>query len=209
MQCQAKAKSSGKQCNRRAVEGKRVCTVHGGLTPGGLASVHFKTGRYSKYIPARLSEKYQAAIADPDMLSLNEDVALLRSFVFKHLSDIAGSDTHPAWIEAKKAFAEMDTASQAGELEKFIAAKARLGDIIEPHYRAAISEGQVVKYVDQLGKLADKERRLLIDRQQTITIERMMLMITAIASIVRENVSDRQQLNAIQNGIQRLVVIGS
>lgn len=209
MQCQAKAKSSGKQCNRRAVEGKRVCTVHGGLTPGGIASPHFKTGRYSKYIPARLAEKYQEAIADQDILSLNEDVALVRSFVFKHLSDIAGSDTHPAWIEAKKAFDEMDIASAAGELEKFIAAKNKLGDIIEPHYRAAMSEGKVVSYIDQLSKLADKERRLLIDRQQVITVERMMLMITAIATIVRENVSDRQQLNAIQNGIQRLVVIGA
>lgn len=208
MQCNAKAKSTGEQCNRRAVTGKKVCSVHGGRTPGGLASPHFKTGRYSRYIPAQLAARYDEARSDPDILSLNEDVALLRSLVFKHLSSISTGDTHPAWIEAHKAFIEMDRASSSGELDKFLTAKIKLGAVIEPNYRAAIAEGKVAGYIDQLGRIADKERRLLIDRQQVITVERMMIMITAIASIVKQNIDDRDKLNAIQNGIQGLIVSG-
>jgi hypothetical protein len=77
MQCQARKKRTGEQCRRRAVAGMRVCTVHGGLTPRGAASVHFKTGRYSRYLPARLLDKYEDAGTDPRLLELREDIALL------------------------------------------------------------------------------------------------------------------------------------
>jgi hypothetical protein len=207
--CGAKTKS-GKPCRAMPMRNGK-CRLHGGKTPGGLASPHFKTGRYSKYIPAQLASKYQEALADPDVLSLNEDVALLRSFVLKHLSDIATGDTHPAWIDAKKAFDEMEAAGAMGAAgyDKYIAAKLRLQLIIEPNYRAAISEGQVVRYVDQLGKLADKERRLLIDRQQVITVEQMMILLTAIVSSIKQRINDRLILNAIQNDIQGLISTGS
>lgn len=33
MQCTATSKGSGKQCNRRAIDGGRVCYVHGGAAP--------------------------------------------------------------------------------------------------------------------------------------------------------------------------------
>lgn len=45
MQCTAKCKATGQQCNRRSIAGKDKCQVHGGVTP-------VKHGRYSKYNPA-------------------------------------------------------------------------------------------------------------------------------------------------------------
>ena len=77
MQCAAKCKATGEQCRRRAVNGKRVCTVHGGLTPSGSASVHFKSGRYSRHLPARLAERYHKAQADQRLLELREEIALI------------------------------------------------------------------------------------------------------------------------------------
>src|SRR3954469_9482211 len=77
MQCAAKCKATGEQCRRWAVNGKRVCTVHGGLTPSGHASPHFKSGRYSRYLPSRLSERYHEAQADQRLLELREEIALI------------------------------------------------------------------------------------------------------------------------------------
>src|SRR3990172_10824938 len=79
MQCQAKAKSTGVQCRRHAVSGKRVCTVHGGLTPSGPASANYKHGRYSRYLPARLAERYLEAESDPELLSLRSELALVQA----------------------------------------------------------------------------------------------------------------------------------
>lgn len=209
MQCQAKAKSTGEQCKRRAVNGKRVCTVHGGLTPGGLASPNLKTGRYSKYLPAQLQDRYQEAVSDPDILSLNEDVALLRSLVFKHLESMSTGDTHPSWKLAYSALQKLKKAIATGDAVDLLAAMEEIEAVITPNYRAAVAEDKVTGYIDQLGRIADKERRLLIDRQQVITVERMMLMITAIAAIVKQHVDDRNTLRDIQTDIQGLLVSGS
>lgn len=209
MQCQAKAKSTGEQCKRRAVNGKRVCTVHGGLTPGGLASPNLKTGRYSKYLPAQLQDRYQEAVSDPDILSLNEDVALLRSLVFKHLESMSTGDTHPSWKLAYSALQKLKKAIATGDAGDLLTAMEEMEAVITPNYRAAVAEDKVTGYIDQLGRIADKERRLLIDRQQVITVERMMLMITAIAAIVKQHVDDRNTLRDIQTDIQGLLVSGS
>lgn len=211
MQCAAKSKRSGEQCKKDAIPGRSVCHIHGGKSLGGLASPTFKEGRYSKYLPAQLATRYNEARSDPDILSLNEDVALLRSFVYQHLASIADGDAHPAWIAAKTALDEMEKAEAMGAsaIDKYLAAKVKLRAVIEPNYRAAIAEHQVTDYIDQLGRIADKERRLLIDRQQVITVERMMLMLTAVIASVKRHVDDRLILNAIQNDIQGLLVAGS
>lgn len=55
------------------------CRFHGGLTPVGPASPHFKHGRHSKLlkeIPG-LTAHYERALADPDLLRLDAEVALV------------------------------------------------------------------------------------------------------------------------------------
>lgn len=46
--CGAKNKHSGTPCQAAAMSNGR-CRVHGGMTPGGVASPHLKHGRRSKY----------------------------------------------------------------------------------------------------------------------------------------------------------------
>lgn len=210
--CTAWSSRHARQCNAQPMGRKTKCSAHGGRSLAGIASPTLTAGgRYSKYIPAQLASKYDEARTDGDILSLNEDVALLRSFTFKYLSEMSAGDTHPAWIEAKKAYGEMSAAEAQGVagIDKYMAARVKLANIIEPNYRAALAEGQVTRYIDQLGRIADKERRLILDRQQNITVERMMLLITAIAAVVKQHVDDRHKLNAIQNGIQGLLLTGS
>lgn len=54
MQCNAKAKRTGNQCERAAMRGKDKCCMHGGKTP-------IKHGLFSKYAPFYLQEKIKAA----------------------------------------------------------------------------------------------------------------------------------------------------
>lgn len=68
--CGAKAKSTGKPCRRPAGwgtdhPGTGRCRTHGGLTPRGVDSPHFKTGMYSQYVdPAQLQgfEEWDAEV---------------------------------------------------------------------------------------------------------------------------------------------------
>lgn len=77
VQCQANSKQSGEQCKRSAVPGRAVCSMHGGKTPVGMASPHFKHGRHSKYLPISLAKKYHEAQDDPVLLGLREEILLI------------------------------------------------------------------------------------------------------------------------------------
>src|SRR5215831_19115754 len=51
-QCGAKCRTTGKPCTRPPVSGRTRCRVHGGATPVGIASPHYKHGRRSAYLDA-------------------------------------------------------------------------------------------------------------------------------------------------------------
>ncbi len=192
MQCKAKAKSTGNQCRARAVAGKRVCVVHGGKTPSGIASPHFKDGRYSKVIPRNLAQLYTEALDDPDPLSLTDDVRLLRTLTAKHTKAMDAGNSHPAWIEAHeacKALAHFIRFGGPKDAGKIIQNLAALENVIKPHYRATKAEGKVVDLINRVGNTADKERRLLIDRQRVVAIEYVMATITSIIIGIKESVT--------------------
>ena len=74
--CKAKAKQTGKRCKRSPTPGREVCRLHGGATPRGIDSPHFKHGRYSKAVPDRLIEQYEASRTDPDLITMRDDISL-------------------------------------------------------------------------------------------------------------------------------------
>ena len=73
--CGAKTRS-GSACQNRPMPNGR-CRMHGGKSLGGIASPNFKHGGYSKFLPVRLGDNYQEAMADPELLALRDDIALL------------------------------------------------------------------------------------------------------------------------------------
>jgi hypothetical protein len=93
-QCEATSKRSGERCRKHAMRGRNVCLAHGGKTPRGAASPHFKTGRYSRSLPGRLVAAYEEALSDPRLLSLRDDIALTDAMLMETLSQL--DDDTPA-----------------------------------------------------------------------------------------------------------------
>jgi hypothetical protein len=78
-QCGAKTRS-GEPCKRPPVAGRTRCRQHGGASLAGVCSPRFKHGRrsrYLKHLTGSLAAGYRAALADPRLLELTEDVALV------------------------------------------------------------------------------------------------------------------------------------
>jgi hypothetical protein len=67
---------AGRPCPTPGMRNGR-CRMHGSCTPVGSASGAFKTGRYSKYMPKRLLERYEEAMGDPNLLALADEIALV------------------------------------------------------------------------------------------------------------------------------------
>lgn len=87
-QCTARSKRSGERCRKHAMRGRPVCLAHGGRTPRGAASPHFKTGRYSRSLPGHLVGAYEEARRDPRLLSLRDEIALTDAMINEQLRQL-------------------------------------------------------------------------------------------------------------------------
>jgi hypothetical protein len=68
--------------------GRRVCRFHGGLTPRGVASPHWRGQGYSKDLPTRLADRYRMAVEDPELLELRSSVALVDARIGEVLASL-------------------------------------------------------------------------------------------------------------------------
>lgn len=205
MQCQAKAKSTGKQCNRSAVNGKRVCTVHGGLTPGGIASPNYKTGRYSKYLPDKLASRYEAAVSDPNLLELNHEIALLDGRLSSLLERIDTGETGLLWQNLAKLWAELTTAIKQQDKLKQQETAVKLDSLIKTGHDDYQAWNEIQNTIEQRRRLVESERKRLVEAQQYVTAVQAMTLIGNVLAIIKDNVTDRQTLQAISVSINQLV----
>jgi hypothetical protein len=206
MQCTARSKRSGEQCKRHAVPGRNVCAMHGGKTPGGIASPHFKSGRYSKHLPERLMERYQQALHDDDLLNLRHEVALVDTRIAELLEQVERGDLGGCWLELKEHFDTLTLATQKQDLGAGRVAFEQIGSLITGGANDYQVWTQISAMLEQRRKLVDTERRRLVDMQQMITSEQAMTLVGALIGIIREEVTDRHVLASLQTRITGLLV---
>lgn len=86
--CGAKTRGGGK-CKKAAMPNGR-CKLHGGKTPGGTDSVHFKHGYYSKVFRGRLAERFAEAHDAGDPLDLLPELRVQRAILAERINQISG-----------------------------------------------------------------------------------------------------------------------
>ena len=206
MRCTAKSKQSGEQCKRHAVPGRNVCAMHGGKSPGGLGSATLKSGKYSKYLPQGLAEKYGAAVTDPEILALNNEIALVDARAMELLDGLnSGEATATLWNKLQKAAAELDAAQRAGDAVKLAMA---LNDMLELIRRGAAESArwlEIYNLFERRRRLVDSERKRRMDMQTSVNAEQIMLLVRSIADLVNQHVTDRDARSAISTGLANLI----
>jgi hypothetical protein len=179
--------------------------MHGGKSLAGIASPTFKTGRYSKHLPARLAERYQHAANDPELLALREDVALVDARLEDLLSRVDTGEAGVLWREARKAYHELREANATHDVKKASEAFASLGQWLEKGAGDYAAWDEINRVLEQRRRLVESERKRLIEMEQVITSEQAMVLIAALTESVRRHVTDRPTLAAIQTDFVRLV----
>jgi hypothetical protein len=195
--CTAKSKRSGQGCKRAPTPGRPVCNIHGGRSPVGIAVNTFRTGRYSKYLPERLAERYREATADGELLALREDIALIDARLADVLGRVDSGESGATWKACRDTLAEYRTAKDALKYVEANAALDRLAELIDHGLEDYAAWADVRSLVDQRARLVANERRRLVEMQQMITAERAMTMLGAVVAIIRRHIRDRETLAAI------------
>ena len=208
-QCTAKSKQSGKRCERAAMHGSTVCYMHGGKSPKGIASSSFQTGKYSKYLPERLLERYHNAVADTQLLELDHEIALVDSRLADLLTRVDTGEAGKLWEKAQRANDDIRKALHNENYGGVMIASEELDRLIGDRLVDYQAWTEISAQLDQRRRLVESQRKRLVEQQQMITAEQAMLFVTAVIDTVRRNVTDKGALQAISIDIAKLTAVNA
>jgi hypothetical protein len=196
--CGAK-KRDGTPCRAAAMPNGR-CRLHGGATPGGIASPNFKHGRRSKYLKhlcGDLRDGFRAALTDPNLLAMNEEVALLQTRVSQLLDQLSAT-APPPWGQAVEALNDLKLARDGDRDAKL----AELERVVRQGADAAASHGktwaELRKTIDLKGKLAQAEQHLQIERNALVPVEWAVAFADALMRAAKLIIRDDDVLRRLQ-----------
>jgi hypothetical protein len=169
--CGARTRN-GTPCRRPPLAGRTRCRLHGGASPAGISSPHFKNGRRSRYLrdlPGMVQGGYQATLDDGDLTSLRDELALLIARVRQLLPRLEGADgpTEQAiWAEVRACILHRVRAALA-ESKRLVVLRAMIPAeralLLIKTVMAAIRE--TVKDQETLRRLQDRLIQLLPPRE--------------------------------------------
>ncbi len=201
-----RTKGQGK-CQQTILYPNGRCKKHGGPTPNGMASPHAKHLRYSKYMKQlpQLRKDYQAALADPALVALDGELALLTVRAGELLERL-GKAVPPPWEEARKLVGMLCSTEQGpdqqlllGELRQLVGTGA---DAIKVGEQAWAELRQIVQ---ERTRTAAAEWKRLNDIEGLVTVEQCLLFIQGFMMAAKETVTDPKMLQAFQRKVVGLL----
>lgn len=204
MKCGAKSKSTGKPCQREAMANGR-CYVHGGATPKGPQSPNFKHGRYSKYLPKQLADKYHDALTDPDLTNVRHEIALIDALIMENIDALDTGSNREFWKAAKEqiVWARQGYKSENySTLERALDALDDLADQRVLHFEA---EAELRDKIEQRRKLVETEKKIALQGERAVSADELMVFMGAVVDLITRMVDDKQKRYDILNSIDQLV----
>jgi hypothetical protein len=180
------------------------CRFHGGLSLKGVNAPAFKHGMRSKYLrrlPAALCDGYREALADPELLSLKDDLGLLTARINQILEKLSES-APPKGEDLLGGLGKIDRAVRNGDRSKALAAVRAMTRLVRSGKEATVHQercwSELREIIQEKTKTAAAEWRRLNELNGVVTVEQALLFARAFLSAARECVTDRSMLRALQ-----------
>lgn len=186
-QCTAQSKRSGRRCKNNAMIGREVCHIHGGKSLAGAAAPAYKTGRYSKYLPRELSTRWAEARNNPDLLSLEDDIALLEVRQGLLLERLSTGESMEGWRLMAELLGKL---RKAEEPKEYLALLGEMEMLIEQGLDRERAWGELMGVQEAKRRQVETQRKTLVDMEQMITVERLLIFMSAVLSIAAEEFRD-------------------
>lgn len=182
------------------------CRLHGGATPRGLANPNTKSGRWSKDLPTRLAAKYEAALADQKLLELRDELAVIDTRLSELLGKVDTGEAGALWDRLRKVLAELRAAK--GDPDKQRDLLSEMMKLVEGGAEDWMTWDDVFRTIERRARIAESERRRLVEMQQMMSNEQAMTLLAAVVDTVRRHVTDRDALKGISADLSRLIAHG-
>jgi hypothetical protein len=208
LHCGAKLRNSRNGspfCPSTPVRGCRRCRMHGASSPRGIASKSFRGKGYSKVLPVEVAKLYRAAADDPELLSLNGEVALIQARLIELAGRLGTGEAGSLWRRLREQYAELSAGMEQADTAKIGAAYAALGEIIRDAAGVEASWEELIALVERKAGVVAREHRRQVDLRQMLSAEGAMALVTGLMMAVKRHVSNPQELRAIAGEVEILL----
>lgn len=207
-QCTAMSKRSGKQCRGPAIAGSpnQKCRMHGGNSAHaiGPANKSYRTGRHSKFLPAKMAELYEEALANPSLIEMNDHIALLEARIQDVLAGLDEGEPNPKWSNIREVWDRIQTALLGKDMDTTMSAMEEMNGLLDAGDKFDRTWIEVGGTMEQLRKMTDTEVKRKKDLHQMIPIERVTILMGAVGDAVKRNVTNPDEIAAVYRDIALL-----
>lgn len=190
------------------MSGKSVCYNHGGKTPSGPALPQYTNGRYSKYLPERLLDRYHEAEADSDLLALRAEIALIDARLLDVLKRVESGESSRIWGKLEEVIDGLETAQLIGDERGQRHAVASIVGLVKRGKSDWMAWADVRALILERKALVESERKRLVEMQQMVTASDALSLMAQLVDAVRE-AGDERTLRAVSDAFARLTGIGA
>lgn len=209
MRCTAKSKQSQQQCRLNAVEGYKVCHIHGGKTPKGEASPNFKHGRHSKYMPTRLAAIYDDLKDDAPLQILARNIKLREAFAMHLMETLEdGGDAAQAWADLDRAFKDLKKAMARFDEGGIALGMEAIQGIIEKRNRYHDTIAEVQDTLDKQRSDIAAQSKIELAGERAIAASELMTLMAGVLAVINNIVTNKEQRVNIADGIDKLLTGG-
>jgi hypothetical protein len=200
MRCNAHRSGDKKPCGKYAVKGREKCERHGGATPQGIASPHFKHGRFSRHLPTRIMADYHEYLIDPQRLELDDELSLVRARAVDLVKRVDTGESSHLWRELQRTFGDL---TQAKNGEEQLAVITALGQLIQRGASDYAAWEDVGRQVDRTQRLVESQRKRTMELQHSIPMDQLNFIMTTLLAAIVKYVIDRETRANIQAEFDR------
>lgn len=187
--------------------------MHGGKTPvAGASHPLYEGGRYSKVLPPGLKKLYESALHAPDLLSQENEAAILTARLMQLQENIRDiGETARMWKDAAAAYRRWQlalTATASAQARGDAAAvdhhsrdaathAATLGAILDAGAADTERWDEYTRTVDTRRKVVESERKRMVEASQTLPFVQVCVIFDAMIEALRKEITDGNQLARI------------
>ena len=199
--------------NTAAMAGRTFCLRKAGAGtehPGeGYCSYHGKvsiiksggSGRYSKYLKGVLSDRLENFMQDPEILSLNDEIALLRAVLSELIS--MKETIEQQMIDVRKSYdIEIALVATPADLSKLQAERDEKTRKLIREYRDLIEAIQ--SGIERIAKIVETKNKIENGEKYTISIEMIKIVVIQILHIVKKYIKDPETLFQLGKDLSNL-----
>ena len=225
VKCAGKNKS-GKQCGRWAQHDSKYCyqCSRKGISKAtqfkpGPANPNWTGGAYANTIHKSLYQAYQDGLADPELLSVRPEAALVRARIEYLLSMEGTGESMETWkdlLHAKGQFLIYVKGKTKQDIEKRDYWLKQILDLVDQGNTHSMIWSDIRSQVTLLDKLKSSERKRILEAKAFVSITEAIAMLQTITWTLEKVVGDQVKsadvkkkiLGAVADKVEELLCKG-